>query len=49
MPESGKAPKVTLIMPAYNAAAYISASVRSVLDQSFRDWELIVVNDGSGG
>ena len=48
MPESGKAPKVTLIMPAYNAAAYISASVRSVLDQSFRDWELIVVNDGSG-
>lgn len=41
------APKVAVIMPAYNASEYIEASVRSILKQSFRDLELIVVNDGS--
>lgn len=40
-------PKLTVIMPAYNAAQFISASVDSVLAQTFRDLELIVVNDGS--
>jgi glycosyltransferase involved in cell wall biosynthesis len=34
-------------MPARNAETTIAASVRSVLDQTFRDWELIVVDDGS--
>jgi glycosyltransferase involved in cell wall biosynthesis len=34
-------------MPAYNAASFISDAVRSVLDQTFNDYELIVVNDGS--
>lgn len=41
------APKVALIMPAYNASQYIEASVRSILGQSFQDLELIVINDGS--
>jgi len=39
--------QTTLIMPAYNAAAYIERSVRSVLEQSVRDLRLIVVDDGS--
>lgn len=39
--------RVTVIMPAYNAEKFIEASVRCVLDQSFSDIELIVVNDGS--
>ena len=39
--------RVTVIMPAYNAEKFIEASVRCVLNQSFSDIELIVVNDGS--
>ncbi|MBR4549306.1 MAG: glycosyltransferase family 2 protein [Oscillospiraceae bacterium] len=39
--------RTCIIMPAYNAEAWIEASVRSVLDQTDRDLRLIVVNDGS--
>ena len=41
------APRLTVIMPAYNAQKYIAASARSVLSQSFEDLELIVIDDGS--
>lgn len=34
-------------MPCYNAAKYLSVSVQSVIDQELKDWELIIVNDGS--
>lgn len=37
----------SVIIPLYNKAAYVSQAVRSVMSQSFRDFELIVVNDGS--
>ena len=39
--------KITLIMPAYNAEAWLTESIRSVLEQRFRDFTLLVVNDGS--
>jgi glycosyltransferase involved in cell wall biosynthesis len=39
--------KVTVLMPAYNAEKYISAAIQSVLDQSFTDFEFLIVNDGS--
>lgn len=38
---------VSIIMPAYNAAEYISEAIESVLAQSHEDWELLVINDGS--
>ena len=41
------APRVAIIIPAYNAADYIEASVRSILRQSVGDFQLLVVNDGS--
>ena len=41
------APRVAIIIPAYNAANYIEASVRSILRQSVGDFQLLVVNDGS--
>ena len=38
---------VSVIMPAYNAASYIETAIRSVMRQSFTDWELIVIDDCS--
>jgi len=37
---------VTVVMPTYNRAAIIGGSIRSVLAQSYRTWELLVVDDG---
>jgi len=34
-------------MPAYNAAVYLDEAVTSILNQTFRDFEFIIVNDGS--
>lgn len=40
-------PEVSVIIPVYNKCKYIETSLRSVLEQSFRDLEVIAVNDGS--
>ena len=41
------APLFSVIIPLYNKADTIARTVRSVVAQTFNDWELIVVNDGS--
>ncbi|MEJ2600504.1 MAG: glycosyltransferase family A protein [Anaerolineales bacterium] len=38
---------VSVMMPAYNAEAYIDRAIESILGQSYPNWELIIVNDGS--
>ncbi len=40
-------PQVSICIPAYHAERYISETLKSVRDQSFPDWELIVIEDGS--
>ncbi|MEO0934500.1 MAG: glycosyltransferase family A protein, partial [Cyanobacteria bacterium J06641_2] len=40
-------PAFTVVMPAYNAAAYLSQTIESVLNQSFTDFELVIIDDGS--
>jgi len=39
--------KISVVMPVWNAAATLEASVRSVFGQSLTDWELILVDDGA--
>ena len=40
-------PTVSIIMPAFNAASTIGESIESVKAQTLKDWELIIVDDGS--
>lgn len=43
MPE----PSVTVVIPAYNAAAFIADTLHSVINQTFSDWEVWVIDDAS--
>ena len=40
-------PQVSIIMPCHNGAAYIKDAIISVQNQTFSDWELLIVNDNS--
>lgn len=40
-------PKLSVIIPVYNAEKFLHKSIESVICQTFQDWELILVNDGS--
>jgi glycosyltransferase involved in cell wall biosynthesis len=47
MPGASIPPRVSVIIPTYDRAAYLGAAIASVRAQTFTDWELIVVDDGS--
>lgn len=40
-------PKVSIIMPVYNNQDYIKEAIDSVISQTFKDWELIIIDDAS--
>ena len=40
-------PKISVIVPVYKAESYLPLCVDSILSQSFADWELLLVDDGS--
>ena len=45
---TGNTPKVTVILPTYNRAAYLTQAIDSIRAQTLKDWELIIVDDASG-
>lgn len=42
-----KEPLVSVVMPVYNSEKYVAEAIRSVQKQSYENWELLIVNDGS--
>ena len=42
-----KTPTVTVVIPSYNSMRYIAETMETVLNQTYRDFEVLVVNDGS--
>lgn len=47
-PESNvMAAAISVLMPVYNAERHLAAALESVLNQSFRDFEFLIIDDGS--
>ena len=40
-------PLISLVMPVYNSSKYLKQSIKSILDQTVRNFELIIIDDGS--
>lgn len=40
-------PKISIIIPIYNAEKYLKRCIESILTQTLEDWELLLIDDGS--
>ena len=40
--------EISVIIPVYNTKPYLSRCIDSILEQTYEDWELLLVDDGSG-
>lgn len=47
MDENLKIPKISVVMPVYNGENYLTEAIDSILSQTFTDFELLIINDGS--
>lgn len=47
MPRLKKNPKITVLMPVYNGEKYLKEAIDSILNQTFTDFEFLIINDGS--
>lgn len=47
MSARGEAPLVSVLMPTYGQAAFVTRAIESLLAQTLRDWELVILDDGS--
>jgi glycosyltransferase involved in cell wall biosynthesis len=47
MPEHPKNPKISIIVPCFNHGEFLDEAIESVLGQTFKDFEIIVIDDGS--
>ncbi|MGE3728108.1 MAG: glycosyltransferase family 2 protein, partial [Candidatus Sericytochromatia bacterium] len=45
--QQGQKPKISVVVPCYNFAAFVEEAAQSILNQTFLNWEMILVNDGS--
>ena len=43
----GKKTKISIVMPNYNSSLFLEQTVKSIINQSFFNWELIIVDDNS--
>lgn len=47
MKDANSTPRITIIIPTYNGRKYIGETIESVMNQTWKDWELIILDDGS--
>ena len=44
---SDRSPSISIVMPVYNGSCYLVEAIQSILNQTFRDFEFIIIDDGS--